>query len=134
MELAQQQLHLGVLVQRRVVPAHAGQREQLGEHLLVRLRVLPHVERLQVEPERAQRPPQIPEAGRAQQPDPAGGQRGVDDVQVGQHLLRAGRFVVVQTERGDTADGDDDEDLPARRGDGGPPARRGGTARPRGWR
>ena len=89
-ELAQQQLHARVLVERRVVLAHAGLREQFGEHLLVRFRVLPHVQGLQVESERAHRPPQVTQSRRPKHLGPALTESRVDDLQIGEHLTGGG--------------------------------------------
>jgi hypothetical protein len=50
-QFAQQQLDLGVFVQRRVVGLHAGLGEQLGQHALVDVGRLAHVQRGQVEAE-----------------------------------------------------------------------------------
>ena len=98
-ELAEQELDAGVLVERRVVLGHPGQREQLGEQVLVRLRVLAHVQGLEVEPERVERPPQVPQSRGAQQVGPHRGEPGVDRLEVRRHLLRAGvRGVVVQAD------------------------------------
>ena len=87
-QLAGQQLHPGGLVQRRVVVAHAGPRQQLPHDLLVDGGVLPHVQPAEVEAEDLHRLAQPEQPVVGQRPRAVAAQRGVDDVEVGAQLVR----------------------------------------------
>ena len=95
-EFGDQQLDPVRLGQRRVVGMHARPRQQLGDHLLVHVGVLPHVEAGQVKPEDAHRFPQPGQPIVGQHRAAVGAQRRVDDIEVGQQLGR--RHVALEAE------------------------------------
>ena len=72
----------------RVVGMHAGPGEQLGDDFLVDVGVLPHVQTGQVKTEDVHGFSQPGQPVVGQQGAAVGAQRGVDDVEVGQQLLR----------------------------------------------
>ena len=77
-------------VQGRVVVAGAGGLQQLGDHPLVHVGVLPHVERGQVEAEAVDRADQVRQPALAEGLAVMGDQRVLDDLQVGLQLVGRG--------------------------------------------
>ena len=67
---------------------HAGPGQQLGDHLLVDVGVLPHVQTGQVKSEDVHGFPQPGQPVVGQQRAAVGAQRGVDGVEIGQQLPR----------------------------------------------
>ena len=89
-QLGHQQCDPLLLVQRRIVGMHPGPGPRFGHHLLVGFGVLPHVQPAQVKTEGVQRIPQPGQPVVGQQCAAVRAQRGVDDVEIGPHLHRAG--------------------------------------------
>ncbi|GLE51044.1 hypothetical protein ATCCBAA256_06300 [Mycobacterium montefiorense] len=89
-QLARQQFHPLVFGQRAVVGVHAGPCQQLGDHFLVYVRVLPHIQATQVKPEDVHALSQQAQPILGQHRAAVRAQRGVDDVEVGPQFVRRG--------------------------------------------
>ena len=87
-QFGRQQRHPLRFLQRRVVRVHARPREQLGDHLLMHLGVLPHVQPAQVEAESGHRLTQSGQAVVGEQRAAVRAQRSVDLIEVTEQLLR----------------------------------------------